>query len=340
MATIEIIPESIQLTRMSDEEYFSDKYKDYLSNSKLGLLNPAQDGSVEKFKTGFKSSYSEAFELGSAVHCLLLQPDDFKISDLEKPTGKLGLFVLAVYAARRKGMKLSEAIEIAKVEADYYVKSLTANRIKTAISKGLDFYMKKLRQDRNRYVSDEDIIYLSKPMKEKFMKCMTSARNDAKFMGKLNPECLIVPNESFNEYAILCDLKVTLDDGSTHKLKIKGKLDNFTLDHEMGVITLNDLKTTGRPIRYFMGNYVNGEWISGSFQKFHYYRQMGLYLWLLNAAIKQTRGLDYELKANLLLVETIPEHNTKVCKVNGIHIERGLDEFKKLIIYLIENGQY
>ena len=40
MAVIEIVPESIQLIKMTDEEYFSDKYKDYISNSKLGLLNP------------------------------------------------------------------------------------------------------------------------------------------------------------------------------------------------------------------------------------------------------------------------------------------------------------
>lgn len=38
MVTVEIIPESIELIKMSDEEYFRD-YKNYISNSRLGFLN-------------------------------------------------------------------------------------------------------------------------------------------------------------------------------------------------------------------------------------------------------------------------------------------------------------
>ena len=76
MAQIEIIKESIQLIRMTDEEYFSDKYKDYISNSKLGLFNPAQDGSFEKYKKGFGNKYSDSFALGNAVHCMTLQKTD------------------------------------------------------------------------------------------------------------------------------------------------------------------------------------------------------------------------------------------------------------------------
>ena len=32
--------DTIQLIEMSDEEYFSDKWADYISNSKLALINP------------------------------------------------------------------------------------------------------------------------------------------------------------------------------------------------------------------------------------------------------------------------------------------------------------
>lgn len=64
MGQVNIIPESIKLLKMTDAEYFSSKYNDYLSNSKIGLLNPEEDGSLEKFLTGFKSGYSSSFELG------------------------------------------------------------------------------------------------------------------------------------------------------------------------------------------------------------------------------------------------------------------------------------
>lgn len=340
MAQIEIIPDSIQLLKMSDKEYFSKT--DYLSNSKLGLLNPAQGGSLEAFEKGFQSKYSDSFELGSAVHCMLLQPDEFHLSSLDKPTGKLGLFINEIFKQRTNGKSIQEAIDIAKVDADYYVKSLSPKRVKTAMEKGLDYYIKRMHTSESEV--GKELIYLSKPMREKFNHCMVSTRKDVKLMGKLNPDYLIEPNESFNEYAIFCSMQVTLDNGDTHIIKMKAKLDNFTLDHELGVLTLNDLKTTGKPAAYFMGNLVNmpdGEvWMNGSFQKYHYYRQMAVYLWMLNAAIKYERKLDYELKVNMLLIETIPEFSTRVCKVNGIHISKGLQQFKELIIYLLENGQH
>ena len=42
LADIELTPilDSLQLLKITDEEYFSDKYKHYISNSRLGLLNP------------------------------------------------------------------------------------------------------------------------------------------------------------------------------------------------------------------------------------------------------------------------------------------------------------
>jgi len=67
LADIKLIPiiETLQLLKITDSEYFSPKYKDYISNSRLGLLNPKQDGSPDKFFTGFvNNGYISCFELG------------------------------------------------------------------------------------------------------------------------------------------------------------------------------------------------------------------------------------------------------------------------------------
>ena len=48
------ILDSIEFIGMSDEEYFSDKYSNYISNSKLSLINPIQGGSPELYKEGVK----------------------------------------------------------------------------------------------------------------------------------------------------------------------------------------------------------------------------------------------------------------------------------------------
>ena len=73
LADIELTPilDTLQLLKITDEEYFSDKYKHYISNSRLGLLNPKQEGYPDKILTGFiKNGYIRWIELGSAVNKL------------------------------------------------------------------------------------------------------------------------------------------------------------------------------------------------------------------------------------------------------------------------------
>ena len=48
---IKITPliETIKFLEISDEEYFSEAYSDYISNSRLKLINPEQGGSPEAY---------------------------------------------------------------------------------------------------------------------------------------------------------------------------------------------------------------------------------------------------------------------------------------------------
>ena len=60
--------DTLRLQKISDEVYFSKKYNHYISNSRLSLLNPKQEGSPEKFFEGFKDQgYVSAFELGKLL---------------------------------------------------------------------------------------------------------------------------------------------------------------------------------------------------------------------------------------------------------------------------------
>lgn len=325
--TLEIIPESIQMIKMSDEEYFSSKYKEYISNSKLSLLNPLEGGSYDLFSNGFPNKYSESYEFGSVIHSILLQPESYNISDINKPSGKLGLFAEEFYKLRKTKVKIADAIKQASINSDYYSNSFTKKRIQTAISSSLDFYLKRIKD------TSTNSIYLSKAIKDKAVQCLDCIKNSdiPKF---LNPDSIFGEVESFNEYAIFCEILVKYTSGLEVILKIKGKIDNFTINRETSTITLNDLKTTGKPVNYFMGNFINNqtEWIDGSFQKYHYYRQMGMYLFLLQAAIKQLKNIhNYTLKSNMLVIESFPNFNSRIFVVNGNYIKAGLDEFKELI---------
>ena len=327
MTYLEIIPNSIELKRLTDAEYF-ENYKEYISNSQLSLINPEEGGSPEKFNAGLQNSFNDSFNLGSAVHGVLLQQDEFKIADIRIPSGKLGLFMQNIYKYRKEGLSIQDSIDLSSQESDYYKDKLTDKRLKTAIKSSLKFYLERLS-----YIEDTDKVelYLSESNFSKFNECLTSI-NKSNFNKILYPEGLISPAEAYNEHAIFAEVQLTGDINKT--IKIKGKLDNFTVDHEQEVVTLNDIKTTGKPSAYFMGNYIYDEtgqkvWIPGSLEKYRYYRQFGMYMLLLQAYLQKP---TYKYNCNVLVVETIPDYKTKVCKITNEWIKKGLVEFKKLII--------
>lgn len=66
MIKLQPIYETLAFKDISDETYFSSEYCEYVSNSKLSLINPDQGGSVEKFKEGFKAS-SDSLILGKRI---------------------------------------------------------------------------------------------------------------------------------------------------------------------------------------------------------------------------------------------------------------------------------
>lgn len=329
---LEIIPESVQLVKMTDEEYFSSKYSDYISNSKLSLIDPTNGGSPEKYKEGFKGSYNESFELGSAVHGVLLQPEEFYIPNIYKPTGKLGYTAELTYKYRQQGLSIMDSIIAAATEADYYKGKLSPKRLKTFLKESIPFYLQRMKFKEE---PDRVPLFLSKPIFDTYESCLISINQNKDFLNILYPdgEDLMFPAESYNEYAILCEVKV-----NDKIVKVKAKLDNFTIDDGTKTITLNDVKTTGKPAGYFMGNeWYNPEinqkvWIEGSFEKFRYYRQVGMYLWLLQNVMRLQGKTGYKYKSHILLVETRPDYQTKIYKINSKWVKRGLKEFKELLI--------
>ena len=330
---LEILPETIQCIKMTDEEYFSEKYRGYISNSRLALINPEQGGSPEKYADGFEGGFNASFQLGSAVHGIILQPDEFVIPDIHKPTAKLGMFAEEVYKFRQEGNSIHDSIELARVSADYYQKGFTENRRRTAIKKSLDFYLKRMK-----YVEDpvKVPLFLSEKDAETTKQCINSVEKSQPMLNYLRPKGIASDPEVFNEYAILCEIKVVREGEEDQIIKIKAKLDSFSIDHENEEIILNDLKTTGRPVAWFMGQYITNDlgeqvWAEGSFEKYRYYRQAAFYTWLLQA-VNKTKYPDYTYKTNFLVVETIPDYKCKVFRIQNKWIQLGLKETKELII--------
>lgn len=135
--------------------------------------------------------------------------------------------------------------------------------------------------------------------------------------------------ESHNEDALFIDFIVTYKKKHCVTLPFKLKADNWTIDYDNKIITLNDLKTTGKPVNWFM----NPEY--GSMNKYHYYRQMGIYSAILWYYCQQNFGVckntGWNLKANMLVVETLPPYDAKCFYVSKGQLKQGIDEFNQLM---------
>ncbi|MBQ8132332.1 MAG: hypothetical protein IJ193_07570, partial [Bacilli bacterium] len=101
-----IIPimDSIKRLDISDELYFSDKYRDYISNSRLKYINPTENGTPGLYKAPPRFT-TQSLKIGSALHEMLLQPDSFTLlPKMGRPTAKLGDVVEMVYNLEKDGM--------------------------------------------------------------------------------------------------------------------------------------------------------------------------------------------------------------------------------------------
>lgn len=315
--------ESIQFIEMSDEKYFSVKYADYTSNSKLSLINPEQGGSPEMYLEGLgkHGKYSDSLTLGSAVHELTLQQEKFfLVTNVDRPTAKLGSMADELYKYYCKApycISHAQVIE-ASDKIDYYKGKMNAEKIQNVLDKCMDYW--KGRFEINEY-GDKAPIFLDAKSREKLQLCMASITSNKKIQKLLHPMGLMETPISMNEAALFMDVKAEYD-GKEVILRLKAKLDNFTYDAESGEVVLNDLKTTGHWLTDF----------PESFEKYHYARQMAMYSWMLKLYVEQAyHAVPTSLTANMLLVSTVPDYRCGVYKVTSKQVQEGFLEMRDLL---------
>ena len=320
---LSLVEGSIVGIKMSDEEYFSSKWSDYISNSKLSLINPEQDGSTEKYIEGLGKNaiYSDSLNLGSAVHELILQPESFEVAEgVNRPTAKMGAMADELYNLYREGHIIKdEDVIAASDKVGYYKGKMTDNKIQDVFNKCKTYWDDRLIWE--AIPMDKTPIYLDLKSREKLAQCVTNIDNNKSIQDLLRPESTTHIVYSYNELALFLKVKAELE-GKEYTLKLKGKLDNFTIDTGTNSVVLNDLKTTGHYLAQF----------DESFNKYHYYRQMALYLWMLSLYAKEVHNISIDhLSANMLLVSTIPDFKSGVYKVSKRQIAKGFEEMKDLL---------
>lgn len=337
---------------MTDEVYFSDKYKTHISNSSIGLLNPDQGGGPDKFINGF-SDKTSSLELGSVIHNLILEKDIYKIADGEKPSGKVGPIIEYAFKMRET-LSFREAVIAGCRVNEYYANSLTDARINGVIEKGMAYY-EYLQES-----SDPNSLYLTTAVKEKAIACVNSVKNNKAANELFSKGDDVFGKECYFEDVIMGDIVITYTDSdddlgipSDMTIPIKGKIDSWSIDHDNKIICLNDLKTTSKSILDFPGrNKVSHEplrmgntnaivpiteFVPGSFQFYRYYRQMAFYKDLLLAYLrtKYDNIDEYEFKVNIIVVETLQPHRSQVFCISDKWLRAGDAECKSLFERLI-----
>lgn len=317
---IEPILESASRLKISDAEYFGPNYKEYISNSKLKLINPDQGGSPELYKNGLKSEDSTSLRLGSAIHELFLQGEIFNLKEnLHKPSAKLGDVVDRIRFYRLKNTSIWSSIYNSCQDIGYYAKSLTPNRIKTIISKGLNYYLN------SKELKENDIV-LSDKDTEICKTCLESLISNTSVWELVHPKSSEeLPIYSYNEDALFLDVKVTFENKEII-LKLKAKADNWTYEPFTETIVLNDLKTTSKPFPFFMKDY-------GSFVHYHYARQLAMYSWMLKEFCKKEYNINNSvgIKSNIIVVETLGQYRAHCYNINNKLIKQGFEELLMLL---------
>lgn len=325
---IELDKNSIQLLKISDEEYFSEKYSHYISNSKLKLINPLENGSIELFLSDEKNEYNPSLEFGTAIHQLILQSNDYKLLDYNyKPSGKLGSFIESLVKYRKLKYKIWEAATKASDDSNYYKNKLTIKLFKNALKNGLkyylDLYYNKLKSNDNK----ENIIVPNNILES--VKTILKSYDDFEYKYFTHSK------NSYNEYAIFVDFIITINEEKII-IPFKLKIDNFYIDDLNKSIILNDIKTTSNQVDFFMGYKYYDEFDEvfkgylGSFQKLHYYRQLAIYIYIL----QQVYGPDYKYYTNIIAISSKNDCSLLYVPIQNAYIKKGLNEFKELL-YLV-----
>ena len=326
LSEIKLTPllDTLQLVKISDSEYFSPKYGEYISNSRLGLLNPRQGGSPESFFTGFKDEgFISSLVIGSAVHELVLQNESFELAPaLGKPTAKMGAMADELYPVWLKHPIRTADITEASNKINYYKGKLTPDRIKQVNEQCIPYWKARKQLVSN---SNKELIYLDDKSRDTVYNCVEALTNNLQVQELLHPSGLIDAPISLNENALLLDVQAECPNGKTFIMHLKAKLDNFTIDLESDTIVVNDVKTIGKVVSE----------IDSNISKYHYNRELAMYLFLLRLYVIKEYGIENPtMKANYLVVSTVPQYYTKVRAMTKKECYAGLHEFRTLLRYV------
>lgn len=330
LKTIKITPilDSLKLENFSDDEYFSEKFSNYISNSRLGILK--KEGAKAFFEGFKKQDYNYSFDFGGKLHQLVLQPESYELINVFKPTAKAG--IVADYLYKLNGIaSTDDDIKVASIKCNYYKDKLTTKRLSEFKQKAEPYWRDRYIYEQNNPFTegDKERLYTDEKSFGLLTSCIESLNKNEEIQKLLRPKGLLEEPYHANERTILLDIKAEIPDYEPRVFKLKAKLDNFIVDKEENKIVVNDLKTTSKLIKDFDPSY------------FSYQREIAGYSWLLKLCSNKFFQLENpKVEGNFLVVSTVPSNEEIVSNVYPMTrdlFKSGWKEYSyllKTVIYL------
>ena len=272
-----------------------------------------------KYKNRELDQDSKSFDLGSAIHCYILEQEVFYnryiICNVPVIGGMMGTFIEAIVENEKfiNDIDLIDEFVIADVDELYkicYEKSGFKIPLATVIAKleleGNKAYLKFLREAAGKTVlSNEEFGIV--------VNCTESinAHKTARNLCSTNDLTGGIP-----------ELKVSW----TYKdfpYKIKSIIDNLILDKDKKEVQIVDLKTTAKSVYNFVRSYVS----------YGYYRQLGIYRLAVHSYLKEL-GEDpssYNIFSYIVAVQTTGLYECVVYEPDNTDLSVAVDEFESLL---------
>lgn len=315
--------DTLRLQKLDDAIYFSEKYSEYISNSRLGLL---QKQGPKAFFEGFaaQTGYNPSFFTGSLVHECVLQPELFELAPyIGKPTAKLGGMADYLYKSfLNNGIVPNEDIIKASDKLDYYKGKM--NEEKCDFVRGTcKEYWNRRKLYEIEHQTNKTIEYADEKTLATVTGCVNALHNNPYVNKLLHPiDAAGNPAISECEQAILLDVEVNIEGEEPFIVRLKSKIDNYTIDLTSETIVVNDVKTTIKDTRQF------GEVI----QLYSYQRELAMYSFLLTLCAKKFYNIENPtIRGNFLVVSTIAPYYTTVVPMTNILFMEGFKQFKELL---------
>jgi len=297
---------------------------DHLSHSSLSALKVSPQYFI-KYKNRELNKSSKGFDLGTAIHCYVLEPSTFNgryiVADIPVIGGMMGKFIEAI--VENEAYITSTVYDNTEdTPSEFVIHSIdelyeTCYNI-AGFKTPLAGVIKKLEKEENaNYLdflrSSKGKLILSAEDYEIVEHCAASIKNHAVASNICN-------TSEHNNAEAEKELSWTYKD---YPYIIKSVIDNLILDKEKKLVTIVDLKTTAKSVYNFIGAYGT----------YGYYRQIAIYKLAVNWYLDQL-GEDsskYDIKSYIVAVQTTGLCECVVYEPDNLDLSVAIDEFENLL---------